>query len=433
MHLSRRDLLVLWLFAFVASALVGTHGIVYWDAGDYVTLAIDGGRSGLLLGRPLFLLVSRAIVDTGIDSAWAEPVLRWFWTAVGACAAPAMAVLAARLGVDRPAAWLAGVTIAVSPSFAHTAHQVLTDAPALALSIGALAAATTHRAWLTGVLLGTAILTRETAAIHLVAAALLLGARRSVTAVLAAAAVIAVTLWMFPPSGLAHWFTAMSQTAGERSLAVRGIALSVVWILAAGPIAVPAGMLALTSTHNRRLLFVASPAVLATVALMFYPDGSFSPRYMLASVPVAFFIPAAIWLSSRRWWAIIGLAIPIALVPIATRESRTVAARGSVIQNRVQFLPARSLIVPAHYCPQARLGATIQRRTDLEMMCPGWDWPANPGAALDAALSGGRPVAIDSDAADWWGDRERADFEQISAWLSGHHGRDIAGFTVVDR
>jgi len=165
--LTTRDLPGLWLLACVTSAAVGTHGILYWDAGDYVTLAINGGRSGLFLGRPLFLLISHAIVQ-GIDPAWAEPVLRWFWTLVGALAAPAMAVLAVRLGLTRSAAWLAGAMVAVSPSFAHTAHQVLTDAPALALSIAALAAAAGGQAIATGVLLGAAILTRETAAIHVV-------------------------------------------------------------------------------------------------------------------------------------------------------------------------------------------------------------------------------------------------------------------------
>jgi hypothetical protein len=74
------------------------------------------------------------------------------------------------------------------------------------LSVAALAAAAANRAVLAGVLLGSAILTRETAAIHVVAIVLLLGARRSVVAVLSVAVVIAVTLVAFPPAGLAHWF-----------------------------------------------------------------------------------------------------------------------------------------------------------------------------------------------------------------------------------
>jgi hypothetical protein len=433
LRISPRDLIGLWFFAFAASAAVGTHGILYWDAGDYVTLAIEGGRSGLLLGRPLFLLVSRAIVHSGIDPAWAEPALRWFWTGVGAFAAPAMAVLAFRLGLDRRAAWLAGAMLAVSPSVAHTAHQVLTDAPALALSIAALAAAASGRALLSGVLLATAILTRETAAIHLVAVILLLGLRQSAVAVLSAAGVIAATLWMFPPAGLLHWVTAMSQSAGARPVSAESVGLSIVWMLAAGPVPVVAGIFALVRNPNRRMLFVAVPAAFATVALLFYPDGSFSPRYMLAAVPVAFFVPAAPWLSAWRWLIVLALAIPLALVPVATRASRAVAARGAVIQDRVQMLPARSLVVPGHYCPQARLGAAIGKRGDLGMLCPGWDWPADPGGALDAALAEGRPVAVALDAGDWWGAAERTNFEAVSAWARGKQGRDVAGFLVVGR
>ena len=41
-----RDLVALWLLSLVTSAVVGIHGVAYWDAGDYVRLAIDGGQSG---------------------------------------------------------------------------------------------------------------------------------------------------------------------------------------------------------------------------------------------------------------------------------------------------------------------------------------------------------------------------------------------------
>jgi hypothetical protein len=176
-----RDVVALWAAAFLASAVIGNHGVGYWDAGDYVRLAIDGGQSGMLLGRPLFLAISHLILAAGVDPAWAEPVLRWFWSAVSAIAAPALAVLAARLGLARPASLAAGAALALSPSFAHTSHQVLTDGPSLALAICALVAATASRPSLSGALLGVAILTRETAAVHVVAVAILLG-RRAVPA-----------------------------------------------------------------------------------------------------------------------------------------------------------------------------------------------------------------------------------------------------------
>src|SRR5688500_1470900 len=134
-----RDFAALWILAFVASIAIGSHGILYWDAGDYVTQALTGQLSGLLLGRPLFLWISRAVLAAGVDPVHAEPVLRWFWCAFGSLAAPGLMMLARALGLARGAAFTAGAALALSPSFAHTSHQVLTDSPALAFSIAALA------------------------------------------------------------------------------------------------------------------------------------------------------------------------------------------------------------------------------------------------------------------------------------------------------
>ena len=130
--ISHRDFAALWLLALAAASAIGTHGIAYWDAGDYTLLAINGCKSGLLLGRPLFLWASRLVLVTGVEPAAAEPVLRWFWTGVSALAAPLLALLATRLGLERRPSLFAGIALALSPSFAHTSHQVLTDGPALA-------------------------------------------------------------------------------------------------------------------------------------------------------------------------------------------------------------------------------------------------------------------------------------------------------------
>jgi hypothetical protein len=426
------DAIVLWLVAFAASAIVGTHGILYWDAGDYVCLAIDGGSSGLLLGRPLFLFISRCVLSLGVDPAWAEPVLRWFWTALGVTAAPAMAVLASRLGLDRRASWVAGLMLALSPSFAHTAHQVLTDAPALALSIFALAAAARSQAIAAGALLGAAILTRETAVIHVVALAILLG-RRAIVALAAMATMIAVTLWIWPPAGLSAWFGAMSRSAGANPISAAGVGLSLVWVLAAGPLGVVAGLIAFTRRLPFRLLAVSLPAAIATAALLFYPDGSFSARYVLAAAPIAFFLPAATLRTLTPRWLAAGLLLPIALTPIAMRPSQVMANRGASVMARVPALPAHALIVPGHYCPQARLAATIHHRPDFDLLCPGWDWPANPAATLDAALAAGQPVAVDLADNAWWGVREAPNRDAIRAWAVRHTGDDVAGFLIVRR
>jgi len=426
------DLIGLWLLALVASAAVGTHGLVYWDAGDYVRLAIEGGPSGLLLGRPLFLLVSRLVLDAGVEPASAEPVLRWFWSIVSAAAAPAMATLALRLGLDRRAAIAAGALLALSPSFVHSSHQVLTDGPALALSILALVAAAGSRAALAGVLLAAAILTRETAAVHIVAIIWLLGRRAILTLAVMSGALV-VVVWLFPPPALTQWAQSMAKSTVSERVGAWQLVAPLIWVLAAGPVPVIVGLVMLLRRPAGRWLAVSLPAALATAVLLFYPDGSFSPRYMLATVPLACFPAAAIWLSARPRLAIAALVVPLMLVPIVAQPSRAVAARGTAVMQRIARLPAGTLLVPGHYCSFARLGATILARRDFDLVCPGWDWPADPAGVLDAALASGRPIALDLADDAWMPPREAASRDAIRAWAAGRLGQDIAGFKVVTR
>ncbi len=424
----------LWLLAFAAAALVGTHGIAYWDAGDYTLLAITGGESGLLLGRPLFLAISRAILATGVDAANAEAVLRWFWSAVGATAAPLLAVLASRLGLSDRAAFVAGAALALSPSFAHTSHQVLTDAPALALSIGALACAAARQPWQAGALMAAAIATRETAAIHLIAMVLLVGGRAAAAALLACAASLAVILTAAPPSGMAEWWGAMSRSAGAHPWSPLDLLIAVAWVSAAGPAPVAGGLWALLrGDADRRVRTVAVPAAIGTAILLFYPDGSFSPRYVLATVPVAFFVAAAPWLARQLPIAAAVLVLPLVVAALPAARAKAVAERGATLTARIPALPQNAVVVPGHFCPQARIGAVIAKRPDLRFVCPGWDWPRDVAGELDAALERGAPVAIDVRDAAWVGRREDAPREAVRAWIGSRPAADMAGFRVVRR
>jgi len=430
--LRSRDLAGLWLLAIAASAAVGTHGIVYWDAGDYVRLALDGGTSGLALGRPLFLLVSRLVLAAGVDPAHAEFVLRWFWTAVGATAAPALAVLASRLDLNRSAAAAAGLALALSPSFAHTNHQVLTDTPALALSIAALIAATYSHAIAAGLLLAAAIATRETSAVHIVAIAILLG-RRAILAMLVLAIALAAILLTFPPPGLASWWQLMSQSTVARAATPSGVFKSWLWVLAAGPVPVVAGIFVLARRPAGRWLVVSVPALIATAGLLFYPDGSFSPRYVLATAPLAFFFAGSIWLSQRPRLFMAALIVPLAVVPFITAPSRVIAAYGETVVQRIRSLPAGAIVVPGHYCPQARLGASIYHRSDLSMVCPGWEWPADLSTALDAGRAAGHPVAVDISPDAWRDPGETPHRDAARQWVAGKASDVVAGFSVVSR
>jgi hypothetical protein len=433
-----RDFAALWVLALVASVAIGSHGILYWDAGDYVTQALTGQLSGLLLGRPLFLWISRGVLAAGVDPVHAEPVLRWFWCAFGSLAAPALMMLARALGLARGAAFTAGAALALSPSFAHTSHQVLTDSPALALSTAALAVvaaglATYSRALAAGALIAAAVAMRETAALQLVAVVLLLG-RRGWVSVVAFAVVLGGILAIAPPPALIAWFGDMSKSAGTHPWRWRDLAISAGWLMTAGPIPVIAGAEMLRRRLvNHRVMLVALPSVVATILLCFYQDGSFSPRYMLATAPTAFFLAAAPWLASRPRLTALALIIPFVVAMLFVRPVNAVAERGATLTARIAHLPPRALVVPGHFCPQARLAATIHKRDDIEFVCPGWGWPADVGAVLDQAIASGQPVAVDPSPDVWMGGRETIPSQEIQDWLKQRPGRTVADFVVIER
>ena len=432
--ISHREFAALWLLALAAASAIGTHGIAYWDAGDYTLLAMNGGKSGLLLGRPLFLLVSRLVLLTGVEPASAEPVLRWFWTAVSALAAPLMAVLATRLGLERRPALFAGIALALSPSFAHTSHQVLTDAPALALSIAAIASAASNRAWLAGLLLAAAITTRETATVHAVAVVLLLGRRRGWTAIAVAAAAVAAIVITHQPPGVLEWFTAMTRSVSAHPWSIVDLLTSVAWVIVAGPGPVIVGAFTLVRRSvSPRVMTVSVPSAIFSVFLLFYPDGSFSPRYVLATVPLAFFIAAAPWLAARRLLAALLLVVPIAIAAVAATSANSVAAYGASVSRRIAGLPPDTTLVPGHFCPQSRLAAAIAGRSDLQFICPGWDWPQDVAASLDATLDSGRPLALDLADAAWVGPREVEPRNAVRSWAAARQGGEQTGFRIVRR
>lgn len=430
----RRDaiaLLALFALSFAAAALIGTHGLAYWDAGDYARLAVEGRMSGLLLGRPLFLLASRAILAAGFDVADAEPVLRWSWTFFSALAAPLLAVLAGQLGLTRAAAFAAGAALALSPSFAHTAHQVLTDGPALVLTIGALALAarpTTGRALLAGLLLGAAIATRETAALFglsLMMLAARAGRRAAVLAVVSC--VLGTTLIVLlahrglPPS-LSGWGKAMEKSSTLRPL---DVLLACGWVLSVGPVAVLVGARALAAPKSRALAWVVWPAAAATALLLFYPFAAWTPRFMLATAPLAFLLPAGPALAKRPRLAAAALLLPLLLAYFATARPRALAERGRDAAARFAGASAPALLVPGHFCPQVELALAIEARKsgprDVTLLCPGWRWPDDPLRALDEARCQGRTVVVDLRADAWVGAWEIAPAAAVSAYAAREH------------
>jgi hypothetical protein len=184
----------------------------------------------------------------------------------------------------------------------------------------------------------------------------------------------------------------MSRTVETRRVGPWQLTAPFLWILAAGPLPVIVGMVRLVRRRaTGRWLVVSVPAVAGTIAILFYPDGWFSPRYMLATVPLAFFLPAAAWLAERPRYLAIGLMAPLVAMPLILMPVRAITSRGEAVMDRVAQLPRNAFVVPGHYCSNAQLAATIHARRDLSMMCPGWGWPADPVRVLDEALASGRP------------------------------------------
>ena len=434
-------LAALWVASFAVSSLLGSHGIAYWDAGDYVRLAIDGGPSGLLLGRPLFLAISRGVLSLGVDPVHAEPVLRWFWTAMSALAAPALSLLALRLGLSAASARIAGLLLVASPSFAHASYQVLTDGFALTLSVVALLLAVEKRAIASGLVLAAAVLTRETAAIHALAIVLLLR-RQSFIAFAACVVAVGAAIFITSPPGLSAWFSNMSSSSSQYPLTAADVGVACVWLLAAGPVPVVLGIWTFfvkgsspvrAQIDGARVRFVTLPAAIASLGLLFYPDGAFSPRYALAAAPIAFFIRASPVLVRHVRWLIVAAAVPLVVAFGAGREADRIAQRGAQLPARLQQLPHDTLVVPGHFCPHARLAATITRRTDLNFVCPGWEWPPDLAAVLDQAVAAGRPVAVDAAPEAWVGKREIPLQNDARRWLLSRPAQDIAGFSLVVR
>ena len=487
-----RDTVALFAIAMVASALIGTHGLAYWDAGDYVRQAVRSQPSGLLLGRPLFLFVSRQVVAIPLRLGWGpetlEPTLRWFWTTISACAPPLLASLVARLRFGRPAALAAGMSLAVAPSFAHTAHQVLTDGPALAISLVALvlalprreedrASVSFGRAFVAGAVLAAAIATRETSAVQLLALLALLSRKRwnVLAALVASLAGLAIVIVLAKRNEtMLGWLQAMARSSNKHPVTLRDLALSIGWLLALGPVPVVLGLIELVSFARRRwgtpgprdtlsdpafagTRAIVVPSAVATLLLVLYPDGSFSPRYLLATGPLAFFVLASPRLSELladvrrrrprlRFFVACGLVAPLAIAPFTTRHAEEIAMRARALPPRLAQISDGTLLVPGHVCAAvgAWLAAEDAARAGhagpglpeerIELLCPGWSGPGDAqelALRLDRARCRGRAVAIDLADDAWVGVREQEAKAEVRAYVAARSSTLVAGFSIV--
>ncbi len=451
----------LFAVAVAAARLWGPDGPLYWDSFGYVVDAARGRAGALMLGRPGFALVSHALV-----SAWragggaltdAEPLLRWWWTLVSAAGAPTLCLVALRLGRSwRESLW-AGLLLALSPAVAASLHAVLTDGPSMTLGLAAMAAALSAVArgnaatmFMAGALLGASGSVREQSLVHGLSLGLLVAtAPRERRAALGLACIAGTTVVFAAPvlwfattqrgylEGVAAWGEHMRRERESHPWGPRELVAWLGWIAAVGPTALvgaAVGWRELVRARDPRTLALAVPSLAQLVALAGYQDISFSPRYLLAALPLALFVPAGVGLArgtdrTRRAGLLVAVAVCVAGAMVVRARQRPLRASLATLEARLGTVPHDAAVVTGQLCPAvvyhreiARLsGATAPRWVQV---CPGWRWPAPLAVALDAHRAAGRTVVIDLRESSWVGPRQ-AGCRAEAARYAERHGDDV--------
>jgi Dolichyl-phosphate-mannose-protein mannosyltransferase len=476
------SLIALFACAAATAWFVGPSGPAYWDTFGYVTQALTGQIGGLGLGRPLFVWVSFGLAHGFLaigGSVWqVEPILRIFWLLVAATAAPATWRLAQTCGLSRRAALLTGLAVAVSPAMAHTAANVLTDGPAAALVVWALVAggravqlsdqprrAHVH-AWLAGTLLGAACGLREESALFVASLALMWlaapkPARRGLAvrmmAATAAVTIVPVVLVARTQPGYAGtigwWLRAVIHTDGIRDPLARRFAYDAAWLVAFGPIVAAAAAVGWLRQRTELLrrhsltLAVCAPAAAQLLALAFYPEISYGPRYLAAVFPGAIALPAGLafdrWAgtSGARLAAVAaGLLLPVLVAhPLIRAREGPLRQTLTALPSALLSVPAGSVIVTGQPCPAIPLVEEELRRDpsfagrslEWDAICPGSAWPADLAARLDAARAAHRTIVLDLRASSWLGVEQQHSLALAARYRDTHPQAAASGEIVV--
>jgi hypothetical protein len=485
---TRRADLYIYCSALAAIGVLGPGGPLYWDSFGYIVQAMNGQVGGLGFGRPLFILISHVLASTwfavGGSAAQLEPVLRTFWALVACLAAPFTWRLARRVGLTYRAAALAGLAVAVSPAMAHVAGSVLTDGPATAMCV--LASLLGARAvldswdeqvgqvrrslWLAGaagVAFGVAVGLREQSLFCAAGLALLLPiARRSdrlaLGGTMAAAGLFVVAVpmafvWLTQPgylSTIRTWLQGMAHDRAATTFAWHDAGLFLLWTLSLGPVVVIAAI----SVWVRRsspvwrvgaaLFAVSAPALAQLVLAAAFRGINYSPRFLLPAFPAALAIPGAWALDravgrSRNQFIAACLLLVLPLVMAAPvvrgRTEQTIAAVQS-LPGRLETVPPSAVIVTGQPCPAIALQHAILEH-DLPAMppprwqpvCPGWAWPVNLRATLDAARANGRTVVIDMRPGAWVGIEQTTALDEAGRYAASADPGPPQGPIVVWR
>ena len=176
---------------------------------------------------------------------------------------------------------------------------------------------------------------------------------------------------------------------------------------------------------------------LQLVALMFYQDIAFSPRYLLTALPCGLFLPCALALDSLwpRRALRGGLMFAMVLVALVAgplmRRSETALRDGlRSLPERLAMIPQNAAVVTGQLCPAvvyhrelARLRAGPRASApSWVQVCPGWRWPVSLEARLDELSGGGHAVVIDLRDDSWVGERQRRCRDEAARYASTHSG-----------
>ena len=239
-----------------------------------------------------------------------------------------------------------------------------------------------------------------------------------------------------------HYSEGMARDRAERFLGWRDLGFFLAWIVALGPAAVAAATAGWTR-HRRQLLrprtillAVSVPSLVHLLLLGTFHDISFSPRYLLPVLPGAVALPAAIaaaaWIRQSRVRLAAALALlllPLVVAaPIVRAREAPLDAILDELPSRLRTLPPRSLIVTGQPCTTVALVREQMRREavvassshDWGTVCPGWGWPEDLTARLDAARAAGQTVVLDLRSAAWLGAEQRRSLVEAEAYRRLH-------------
>ena len=417
----------------------------FWDSFDYLrqmaTFELGGG---LLLGRTGFT-TGGALVFAAARSLGLSPTAA-AWSVTGAV------LLTAALTTWLVARWLSELGVgsarsgallwATSPVIAVLSFSVMSELPAMALVL--LGLALSARAWRTGAsrtaaagafAVGFALCVREPAVAWLPALVLVPllspdvhrrhAAAALVGGTLGIAAALGLTLLVFPDvlASLARWRTHMAAEAIRNAVSpLHQLRTWALWLLACAPVALllalPGGLRLARGARRSPALLLAAHGLLLLLALLFYQDLSWGPRYLVPALPSVILL-AACGLEGTGKRARITAALAVAAVVAAavpvTAPLRTLAAEGRAAPGRLAALSPPGVLLPGWLCPALRFHAAAEGRPlEWTLLCPGWTWPEGHVAEeLRRHLDRGTRVVALVEATLWPGPRFGGSLEEL--------------------